>query len=560
MSDRSGQRVERCEVCVVGTGAAGGLLAYRLATAGVNVLVLEQGAPIDESYFTNHLRPEQQETFGITEDVPWPISPNHAYFYVNAQAHRLYATHRTSSTSARAEATFVNRQVIRLNGKLNLWGGVALRQSRRDFRGRDFGDSDINWPLGYDDLEAHYAAVERLIGVCGTREGLECLPDGEFYPPKPLRPADRIVVRAVSKIRRATMRAIPNRKAVETRPDRPNVCQDCGDCIYGCHSASVYKFSSHLWPRIQDRPNVRLLCHAKVVRLVRESDGDRIRAAECLDTETRQRFRVEAERFALCAGAFETPRILLNSLDPQFPDGLANSSGTLGRYLQDSMKVLVGSPLVRLLGNREPYAAGFSDNLLIPRFLFDNSDFRGGFQAQVAHFVPKYPYYVHGLSAYPGWSRKSLARLLFHSYLAVIFFGKAEVRRENRLLPSEQHDKYGVPQVDVHFQYTPSDLRMQQSMLTWGQRILRKCSGWFPYSLPDRLPGPGIHYAGTCRMSDSPDQGVVNPDLRCFDHSNLYIGDASVMPDMSEKNLTLTVMALANRLADHLVNCRGSHA
>ena len=131
MNHEHEMRVERCDVCVIGTGGGGGILAYRLAMAGLSVLSVEQGAAIDHSYFTNHLRPEEQEHFGITDNVPWPISPNHAYFYVNAQAHRLYANSETSSTSARSEAGFVNRQIIRLNGKLNLWGGVALRQSRR---------------------------------------------------------------------------------------------------------------------------------------------------------------------------------------------------------------------------------------------------------------------------------------------------------------------------------------------------------------------------------------------------------------------------------------------
>jgi choline dehydrogenase-like flavoprotein len=541
--------VERCDVCVVGTGAAGAMLAYRLGMAGVSVLTLEQGDSIDHTYFTNHLSAEQQEDYGITEDLPWPIPPNHAYFYVNAQAHKLYATPANGSTSARSAAGFVNRQVLRLNGKLNLWGGVALRQSRRDFCGRDFGDSDVNWPFGYDELESHYEDVERLIGVCGTQDGLETIPDGVFYPPKPLRPADRIVKDAVKRFRNVSMRAIPNRKAVETRPERSNRCQDCGDCIYGCHSDSVFKFSSHLLPELAGKTNFRLRCNSKVVRLHRHADSGRIASAECIDVPTRRPFRVEARVFVLCAGALETPRILLNSRDEGFPEGLANGSGTLGCYLQDSMKVVVGSPLFKLLGNREQYEVGYSDNLLIPRFLFDNDGFRGGYQAQGAHFVPRFPYYVPALAGYPGRLRKPLAKLLFHTFLAVIFFGKSEIQRSNRVVISDQQDEFGVPQVDVHYAYNNNDRRMQQSMVTWGKRILRKCSGYVPHSLVDEIPGPGIHYAGTCRMASQRDQGVVSPDLQCFDHPNLYLGDASVMPDMSEKNLSLTVMALANRLA-----------
>jgi choline dehydrogenase-like flavoprotein len=311
----------------------------------------------------------------------------------------------------------------------------------------------------------------------------------------------------------------------------------------------VFKFSSHLLPHLSGRDNYRLLCNTKVVRLLRDGDSTRIRAAECLDTETQQRFLVEAKAFVLAAGALETPRILLNSRDDAFPDGLANRSGTLGCYLQDSIKVLVGSSLLRLVGNRQKYDPGFSDNLLIPRFLFDNKEFRGGFQAQVCHFRPKYPYYLDGLAPYPGWLKKRLAKLLFRTYLALAFFGKSEIQRSNRVVSSQERDTYGIPQVDVHYEYTESDRRMQQSMIAWGRRILRKCSGLICFSLTDDLAGPGIHYAGTCRMADQSTEGVVDANLQCFDHPNLYVCDGSVMPDMSEKNLTLTIMALADRLA-----------
>jgi glucose dehydrogenase len=212
----------KCDVCVVGTGAGGGILAYRLAMAGCDVLSLEQGGPISGDYFTNELLPEQEQHFGIAPAMPWDMNPAQSFYYANAQAHALYAPADELSTSAAARQAFINMQIFRLSGKLNLWSAVALRYSPRDFRGQDHGDSETNWPIGYDDLESHYSAVERLIGVCGTREGLAELPDGEFLPPLPMRPADRILQRAVAKFKRPVIRAIAMRKAVETRPERAN--------------------------------------------------------------------------------------------------------------------------------------------------------------------------------------------------------------------------------------------------------------------------------------------------------------------------------------------------
>src|SRR5574341_1113800 len=181
-----------------------------------------------------------------------------------------------------------------------LYGGTSLRYSPRDFLGKQYGDSDADWPIRYEDLAPHYAAVEKLIGVCGTREGLDELPDGEFLPPLPLRPADHILLKAVQKFREAPIRAVPNRKAVETRVDRADRCPGCGDCVNGCRTGSVYKFSSRLLPRIAGRSNYRLLCGLKVVRLLRDADLNRIRAVECLEVATGRLVRVEARAFLLC--------------------------------------------------------------------------------------------------------------------------------------------------------------------------------------------------------------------------------------------------------------------
>ncbi|HSB73442.1 MAG TPA: GMC family oxidoreductase [Candidatus Methylomirabilis sp.] len=545
-------QTERCDVCIVGTGAAGGILAYRLAMAGLSVLSLEQGSPIDDSYFTNELTPEQDPHFGIVADMPWPVEAKDHYLYGNPQAHALYAREDETSTAARSHQVFVNRQIFRLNGKMNLWGGTSLRYSPRDFLGKQYGDSDTNWPIRYEDLAPHYTAVERLIGVCGTRERLDELPDGEFLPPLPLRPADHILLEAAKRIRDLPIRVIPNRKAVETRVEQVNRCPGCGDCANGCRTGSVYKFSSRLLPRIAGRTNYRLLCGLKVVRLLRDADTNRIHAAECLEVATGRPLRVEARTFVLCCGALETPRILFNSRDQAFPEGLANSSGLVGCYLQDNIKAILGASLVPLLGTRKRYELGSSDALLIPRFVFSHPGFRGGYQAQYCHFLPRQPYYLDSIRRVPGWLKPHIARLVFRSLVALFFFGKPEAVRGNRVFPSQCCDKYGIPQVEAEYAFHQNDLRMRESMIRDGRRILRRCHGVMISVFTDPRPGPSIHYAGTCRMASFHEGGVVNEHLQCFDHPNLYLCDGSVIPEISEKNLTLTIMALADRLASIL--------
>ena len=314
-------RQQRTNICIIGTGAAGGILAYRLASAGREVLSLEQGAAIADDYFTNGQRPSQDEYFGIAPERSWSAPPTDLYFESNAQARQLYASADFTSTSPEAAAVFRNRQIFRLNGRQDLWAGVSLRMAPRDFRARDCGDGELNWPIDYEDLAPHYDAVERLIGVCGTREGLSELPDGEFLPPLPLRSVDLALRSAVQGMRKIPIKAIPTRKAIETRADEANACVQCGHCVHGCRYGSIYKFSSRLLPRIVERPNYRIIYEAKVIRLRRATNSPRIEAAECLNTSTREQFEVLADNFVVSAGSLETARLLLNSHDDVWPAG-----------------------------------------------------------------------------------------------------------------------------------------------------------------------------------------------------------------------------------------------
>jgi glucose dehydrogenase len=543
----------RTGICIIGTGAAGGVLAYRLASAGLEALSLEQGAPIDDDYFTNGLPPAQDEHFGIAPERSWSTPQTIADFLdANARTRRLYASPDISSTSAEAAAVFRNRQIFRPNGKQNLWAGVALRMAPRDFRARDCGDGDLNWPIGYDDLAPHYTEVERLIGVCGTCEGLAELPDGEFLPPLPLRAVDLILQSAARELRGVPVRAIPTRKAIETRPDAPNVCSQCGHCVHGCRGGSIYKFSSRLLPRIAGKPNYRIAYETKVARLRRAPDSSRIEAAECLDTRTREPFEVLADTFVVAAGALETTRLLLNSCDAAWPDGLANSSGLVGRYLQDNVRATASASLWRLRGGKPANPPGVGDHLLIPRFLFDGAEFRGGFQIQCGHTPPWLPFYLDGMRALSGRARDFFARRFFATYVGLFFMGKPSARAENRLSPSARRDVFGVPQVEVDYRWSDEDLRMQGEMQRWGRKILRAASAIGVMTSADALPGAAIHYAGTCRMAGGSRDGVVDRDCRAFDHPNLYLCDGGVMPDLSEKSPTLTIMALADRLAANL--------
>lgn len=522
---------------VVGTGAGGGILAYRLAKAGLDVLSVEQGPRLPQAYFSEINPPGARKDWGIRPHMTFPGDSRDAIF-----RHELFAGPDTRAASRSAERAFLSYQLLAVGGLQNLWNGVSVRFAPQDFGG---------WPIGYDDLAADYEATERLITVCGTEEGIPGLPDGAYIPPKPLRPADRIVMAAIAGMGRPDTHVIPNRKAIETRPGRPNSCISTGICTSGCMTGAVYKFSTRLLPEIEHLPNYTLRSGLKAVRLERRPGSAEIEALVCIDTATGQALRIRGRTFILAAGAIESPRILFNSRDAAAPNGLANGSGMLGRHLQDNAKVALSTALLKLWGRPAAEDIGYGDLLIIlsKDCLSDGTEF--SFCGHAIHTVVDTPYYLEGLQRAPAALRPWLARKLFNSYLTLALFAPGDPDPANRLTPSADRDRWGVPQVDISYRYSARTLEMLDRIEVFVRQALRRCSGTLLFGGRDR-PGTGIHYAGTTRMSALPQDGVVDLNLRSHDHPNLYVCDGGAIATLPDKHLTLTIMALAHRLGGHL--------
>lgn len=527
-----------CDVVVVGTGAGGGMIAYRLAKAGLNVVSLEQGGRLTDDYFREVAPPGTSRDFGIGPATRWPSDPHDSLFI-----HPLFADGREGST-ARPRDGFRHFQVLAVNGLQNLWNGVSVRFSAADF-GR--------WPIGYDDLAPSYEAVERRITVCGTAENIPELPDGVFVPPKPLRPADRMIVAAVKGLGEPDAHAIPNRKAINTVAGHANSCVSTGICTSGCPVGAIYKFTSRLLPDIEKLPNYELRTHAKVVRILREAGSRRVTGVDYIDTRTGERRFLKAGAVVLAAGAIETPRILFNSADESDPQGLANRFGRVGQGLQDNPKSVLSTSLLRLWNKRRDYDIGYGDLLILMARgrMRDGSPFP--FIGHAIHGIPDVPHYLSAMGGFPPFVKERLARTLFHSYVTLGLFCAGEARPENRVRPATSTDRHGVHQVAVDFSTPPAAIEQMEAMTAWGRRVLRRASATLIASSTDNS-GTGIHYAGTTAMSDDPAQGVVDGNLRCHGLDNLYICDGGVVPHLPDKHLTLTIMALAHRLGEHLAH------
>ncbi|HUJ49354.1 MAG TPA: hypothetical protein VLW25_04120, partial [Bryobacteraceae bacterium] len=231
----------RAKFCVIGTGAGGGILAYRLAKAGADVLVINSGGIPAPSEFQNELSPEQKGHFEIGPKTAFPVKPE-MYF-----THSLLADARSrSSIESLREGGFRHYQIHHVNGLQNLWNGICLRYSEDDFANRYSYSEDCRWPISLSDLAGHYTEAERLAFVFGERKGLHQFPDGSFLPPRSPRQIDRVFMDGNAGSLGPDLFFFANRKAVDLRPESQQRCVACGNCGRGCRTGSVYKFSTHL--------------------------------------------------------------------------------------------------------------------------------------------------------------------------------------------------------------------------------------------------------------------------------------------------------------------------
>nr|WP_273546403.1 MULTISPECIES: GMC oxidoreductase [unclassified Xanthobacter] len=360
-----------------------------------------------------------------------------------------------------------------------------------------------------------------------------------------------MIIAAVDGLGETYSRAIPNRKAIDTRPDSPKACVSTGICTSGCPTGAVYKFTSRLLPEIRDLPNYTLVTGAKVVRITRAGGARQASGVDYIDMATGEARSLAAKVVVLAAGAVESPRILFNSADEMAPEGMGNATGQLGLRLQDNPKAVVSTSLWQLWGKARDYDIGYGDLLILMSrgTLPDGEEFP--FIGHAIHGIPDVPHYLAGMKRFPVFMKERLARFMFHSYVTLGLFCAGDPTPANRVRPGTTRDRFGVPHVAVDFSHSDRTEAMMDAMDAWGRKVLRHAGATSMHASRDNT-GTGIHYAGTTAASDDPATGVVNGDMRLHDMDNVYVCDGGVVPFLPDKHLTLTIMALAHRLAGHL--------
>ena len=316
------------DVCIIGSGAGGGMAAKILTEGGMDVVLLEAGPqlhpekdykmlmwPYDLPHRGVGVGGKQAENFGefLAPNGAWQIEGEP---YVSAPGN---------------DFQWFRSRIV--GGRTNHWGRIALRFAPVDFRSKTRDGLGDDWPISYDDIAPYYDKVESYIGVFGSNENVGSAPNGVFLPPPKPRCHERLVKQACDKLNIA---CIPSRLAILTNAHngRPP-CHYCGQCGRGCKTRSNFSSPSVLLPPALATGRLKILTGA-MAREVLTNDEGRATAVSYVDTATGKTQEVRAKIVVLAASACETARLLLNSKSTRHPDGLANSSGAVGRYLTDT--------------------------------------------------------------------------------------------------------------------------------------------------------------------------------------------------------------------------------
>jgi choline dehydrogenase-like flavoprotein len=551
--------VPRFDVIVVGSGASGGWAAKRLAEAGVKVALVDCGRPQDDEAFREHtpafdLRYRDQadalirRTRPVQKDCYACMEYNYHWFANDLEEPYTTPGGKPFSWQGRLRV---------IGGRTNVWGRQSYRLSDLDFKAKSHDGYGDDWPISYADLAPYYDIVEEYVGISGQAEGVDELPDGRFQPAMPLTCAEtRLRTRLKAKLGRTLTigRTANLTKAINGR----GACHYCGPCERGCQTHSYFNSAFTTVADAVATGHCTLVSNAMAYQVLTDRATNKATGIVYIDRVTRETRELAARVVVLCAQALESTRILLNSANRQHPNGLANSSAVLGHYLMDHHADAGASgAFTDVTGPGSVNGPNRPNGLYVIRFRNTKTspqqkDYIRGFGYQGGS-GRSFKYWAPGFGA----AYKNAVLEPGPTYVSLDGFGETLARFENHVEidPDGVVDTFGIPVLKVHMTFGDNERAMMKDMAASAAEML-DAAGAAHISQKlnlDTVPGWGIHEVGTARMGADPKTSVLDAFCRTHDVPNLYVMDGSCFVSIACQNPTLTIMALAVRSTDHLL-------
>ena len=578
------------DVIVVGSGAAGGMSAFVLAVNGLKVLMLEAGRHYDPVTETPMFQlPSEaplrgggtpEKPFGFydaTVDGGWRV-PGEPYASVD-------------------DANFLWWRARMLGGRTNHWGRISLRMGEYDFKPYSRDGLGFDWPMSYADIEPYYDRTEALIGVYGSNEGLENTPNsspGVLQPPPAPRVHELLTQKVCTEeldipVIPAHLAILSQRQDAEAWPGRlfPNnelaqrvvrdsmrsraACFWATPCGRGCSIKANFQSTTVLLPPALATGNLDIRTDAMVREVTVDARG-RATGVHYIDKRSRIDEHASAKVVVLAASACESARIMLNSQSNLFPDGIGNGSGLVGKYLMDTVGAGVGGQFPQL-ENMPPHNQDGASamHVYMPWWLYGEQaagklDFARGYHIEFGggRGMPG-PGAFGGLESYTngayGLRFKEAARRYYGSWMW--FDGRGE------MIPNEDCyceidpdgvDQWGIPTLKFHWKWSSHELNQARHMQHTVRDIIEAMGGKVTSTVQDdgaraiAAPGQIIHEVGGAIMGSDAGRSVLNQYCQSWEVPNLFVTDGAGYVSNADKNPTLSIMAIAWRASEYLVD------
>ncbi len=549
------------DVCVIGSGAGAGPIAYALSLADYSVVVLEKGKWYREADFSkDELKNTLREAY----------SPN-----LKDEYHVIEAPDGTGGFEANSTydtgRSYWNGTLV--GGSSNFMSGYFHRLRPEDFRllsefGPIEGANIADWPITYDDLEPYYTKVEHVVGVSGSAEphpfSAPRSEDDFPYPPTMEHPLSAWIDQACAKLGYRSSKMA--RAILPRREGERNGCYYSNYCgSYGCTSGAKGDSRAALLDKAVKSGNCTIIPEAMVYRLESDQKG-RVIAAHYYDKEGRSR-RVTARIFNVAAMAIETSRLLLLSKSGKFPNGLANNNGQVGKNLIFSaggsgMGFLPYSHYSDSEIEQMKVRGLFVNRSLEDWYFLENDVFGRPMKGGLIDFMFRHANPVARANSEKWGANGLLWGAPLKKRLETVFKEGRFIRFEifNDWLPTDNcfvsldekaKDKWGNPVAKIRTGYHPHDLEVGRYLAQKAEDVLKALNVVEIYSHVSGSPPPNL-VAGGCRFGDDPETSVLNKHCRAHDVDNLYVSDGSFMPTGGSVTYTWTIYANAFRVADRM--------
>jgi choline dehydrogenase-like flavoprotein len=563
------------DAVIVGSGAGGGMAAYLLTKAGAKVCLLEAGGyydPADPKYITQLKWPWESPRRGASTasrsggdfDAAW------GGWEIEGEPY-----------SSQPGADFHWFRSRMLGGRTNHWGRISLRFGPDDFRRRSLTGVGDDWPIGYEDMKPFYDKTDKLIGVFGTNlPGFPNEPDGFFLPPPKPRLHELMLQKAAKGI---GIPVVPARKSMLTKPinNERGSCFYCGQCNRGCQAYADFSSSSVLCIPALKTGNLTLINGAMAREVLTDARTGLATGVSYVDTVSLKEVEVRAKTVLLGASTCETARLLLNSKSSRFPNGLANSSGVIGKYLNDSTGASRSGFIPALMDRKRYNEDGVSGMHVFTPWWLDNRklDFPRGYHIEygggmgmpgygfgmglegVQGLVPGRDGQKKRVGGY-GAGLKDDVRRFYGANVGMAGRGEPVPLESNYCeIDPNGVDKYGIPTLRFHYKWSDAEIKQAKHMQDTFEEIIHAMGGIPLGNKPGpkenyglAAPGRIIHEVGTVRMGNDPGKSALNKYQQAHDVKNLFVVDAAPFVSQGDKNVTWTILASSMRTTEYLID------